>query len=94
MHFGQEIPYTTTVTIEEFSERKGDKDFIRAIIYTERASQKAILIGKGGRSLKKTGEQSRREIEEFLNRQVFLELWVKTRKDWRKKDGDLREFGY
>jgi GTP-binding protein Era len=92
--FGQEIPYTTTVIIEEFLERKGRKDLIRATIYAERDSQKAILIGKGGRSLKRIGEESRKEIEEFLNREVFVELWVKTRKNWRKKDGDLREFGY
>jgi len=92
--FSQEIPYTTTVIIEDFSERKDSKDFIRATIYTERDSQKAILIGKGGKALKRIGEHSRREIEEFLGREVFVELWVKTRKDWRRKEGDLREFGY
>ena len=92
--FSQEVPYTTTVIIEDFLERKGNKDFIRATIYTERDSQKAILIGKGGKALKRIGEQSRREIEEFLGREVFVELWVKTRKDWRRREADLREFGY
>lgn len=92
--YGQEIPYTTTVTVEDFSERDKGKDFIRAVVYTERASQKAILIGKKGEALKRIGEKARKEIEGFLGRPVYLELWVKTRKDWRKKAGDLREFGY
>ncbi|MFQ5906265.1 MAG: GTPase Era [bacterium] len=92
--YGQEVPYTTTVTIEDFSERNQGKDFIRAVIYTERDSQKAILIGKKGAALKRTGEKARKDIEEFLERPVYLELWVKTRKDWRKRDGDLKEFGY
>jgi len=92
--YGQEIPYTTTVIIDDFADRNRGKDFIRAVIYTERDSQKAILIGKKGAALKKIGEKARKDIEEFLERPVYLELWVKTRKDWRKKDGDLREFGY
>jgi GTP-binding protein Era len=92
--YGQEIPYTTTVIIEDFSERRDKKDYIRATIYTERDSQKAILIGKKGAALKRAGERARREIEDFLERPVYLELWVKTRKDWRRKEGDLREFGY
>jgi GTP-binding protein Era len=94
LSFGEEIPYTTSVTIEDFQERPGRKDFIRATIYTEKDSQKAILIGKGGAALKKIGERARAEIETFIGRPVYLELWVKTRKDWRKKDGALREFGY
>ena len=94
VRYGQEIPYTTTVTVEDFSERDKGKDFIRAVVYTERASQKAILIGKKGKALKRIGEKARKEIEEFLGRPVYLELWVKTRKDWRKKARDLREFGY
>lgn len=94
VNYGQEIPYTTTVTVEDFSERDKGKDFIRAVVYTERASQKAILIGKKGKALKRIGEKARKEIEEFLGRPVYLELWVKTRKDWRKKARDLREFGY
>jgi GTP-binding protein Era len=92
--YGQEIPYTTTVIIEDFSERREKKDYIRATIYTERDSQKAILIGRKGAALKRAGERARREIEDFLGRPVYLELWVKTRKDWRRKEGDLREFGY
>ncbi len=92
--YGQEIPYTTTVIIEDFTERGEKKDYIRATIYTERDSQKAILIGRNGAALKRVGERARREVEDFLGRPVYLELWVKTRKDWRKKEGDLREFGY
>ncbi|TET44915.1 GTPase Era [candidate division TA06 bacterium] len=92
--YGQEIPYTTTVTVEDFSERDKGKDFIRAVIHTERSSQKAILIGRKGEALKRIGEKARKEIEEFLGRPVYLELWVKTRKDWRKKASDLKEFGY
>ena len=92
--YGEEVPYSAAVVIEEFREREGRKDFIRAIIYVEKESQKPILIGRNGESLKKIGSWARKDIEEFLGRPVFLELWVKVRKDWRKKEGDVKEFGY
>jgi len=92
--YGDEIPYSTAVVIDEFCERKGRKDLIRARIVVERDSQKAILIGKGGQSLRKIGESSRKEMERFLERPVFLELWVAVRPKWRKNDRLLREMGY
>lgn len=94
LSFGKEIPYSTAVVVDEFTERAGKKDHIRAIVYVERDSQKSILIGKKGAALKKIGEEARRDIEELIGRQVFLELWVKVRKNWRKKARDIKEFGY
>jgi GTP-binding protein Era len=94
LHFGAEIPYCTEVVIEEFKEREGRKDYIRAMIFTERDSQKAILIGKKGSALGKIGAQARLEIEKFLQREVYLELRVKVRKNWRRDDIQLKRFGY
>lgn len=92
--YGEEIPYSTHVEIEEFKEREKGKDYIRAIVYVERDSQKGILIGKGGEALKRVGREARMEIEAFLGRPVFLELFVKVSEDWRKKQIRLKEFGY
>ncbi len=92
--FKKEIPYATCVVIEEFKEREKGKDYIRALIYVERKSQKGILIGKNGEALKKIGVEARTEIEDFLGRQVFLELWVKVREKWRKDRKFLKEIGY
>ncbi len=90
---GAEIPYSVYAETEEFTERPG-KDFIRVIIYTERDSQKGILIGEGGRVLKDIGQDARRSIETLTGKPCFLELWVKVRKDWRKKEFDLNNFGF
>lgn len=92
--YGQEIPYSTTVQIEEFSERPGRKDYIRAAILVERQSQKGILIGKKGDALKKVGSAARIEIEAFLGRPVFLEMVVLVRPKWRDKESTLRSLGY
>jgi GTP-binding protein Era len=94
LRYGEEIPYSTHVDIEEFREREGRKDYIRAVIYVEKNSQKGILIGREGRALKKVGELARKEMETFLNRPVFLELFVKVSENWRRKDDTLRELGY
>lgn len=83
-NFHQEIPYSVYVNIAEFSERKNRKDYINAEIIVERESQKMIIIGKGGESLKKLGTFARKKIEKFLGRQVYLELFIKVKKDWRK----------
>ncbi|MFQ5629714.1 MAG: GTPase Era [bacterium] len=93
-HYGQEIPYSTTVAIEEFTERTGRKDYIRAAILVERESQKGILIGKKGEALKKVGAAARQEIETLLGRPVFLEMVVLVRPNWRQKEKTLRELGY
>jgi len=89
--YGEEIPYSTAVAVEEFKERPGRKDYILASIYVERDSQKAIIIGRGGRALKRVGSQARRNIEEFLGRPVFLELRVKVAEAWRRDEQFLRD---
>lgn len=93
----EEVPHSVAVTIEEMKERnksEGSLYYIRAHIYVERENQKAIIIGKNGRMLKKIGELSRKEIENFLHKKVFLDLWVKVRKNWRKDPVALKTFGY
>jgi len=93
-NYGEEIPYSSAVLIEEFIERPGRKDFVHAVIHVERDSQKGILIGKGGRSLKKTGRLARENIELFLGRPVFLQLDVRVRKKWRRDESQVRRLGY
>lgn len=90
---GAEIPYSVYTQVEEFTE-KPEKDFIRVTITVERDSQKGIVIGEGGRVLKQIGQDARREIEKITGKPAFLELWVKVRKDWRKKEFDLSNFGF
>jgi GTP-binding protein Era len=89
--YGEEIPYSTIVEVVEFKEREGRKDFIQAVIYVEKASQKAILIGHGGEALKRLGSRARERIEVFLERPVYLELWVKVKEGWRKDEAFIRE---
>lgn len=92
--YDKEIPYSTEVMIEEFRERDNRKDFIRAVILVERPGQKGILIGHKGQALKHIGELARKDIELFLDRPVYLELWVKVKENWRKNDMMLRSLGY
>jgi len=92
--FQEEIPYSCEVIIAEFKEREKSKDFISAEIIVERQSQKGILIGKGGAALKKLGQIARKSIEEFLEREVYLELRVKVRQNWRSDENFLKSFGY
>lgn len=92
--FKKEIPYSTEVVIDEFIEHTGKKDVIRASIWVERQSQKGILIGKKGEALKKLGMRSRKEIEDFLQRPVYLELYVKVQDNWRQDERRLTQLGY
>ncbi|MBI5463577.1 MAG: GTPase Era [Ignavibacteriales bacterium] len=92
--FSQEVPYSTAVEIREFKERETGGAYILADIVVERPTQKAILIGKHGQSLKEVGSAAREEIERFLQRKVFLELFVKVRENWRDKEQSLRNLGY
>lgn len=92
--YKDEIPYSTEVLIEEFKERENRKDYISAAIVVERETQKPIIIGKGGESIKWVGKLSREAIEEFLGREVFLELRVKVRSKWRSNPNMLKNFGY
>jgi len=93
MNYEQEVPYSTQVSIDTF---KDETDILRisAIIYVERDSQKGIIIGKGGASLKKVGTEARIDMEKFFGKKVFLETRVKVADDWRKQSGKLKQFGY
>ena len=93
-HAEEEIPHSTAVLMEEMKERPNGKIYIRASILVEKDSQKKIVIGREGRLLKTIGQQARTQIEAFLGKPVYLDLWVKTRKDWRNSLPALREFGY
>ena len=92
-NYDKEIPYSVEVEVESFQE---EEDIIRisAVIYCERDSQKGIIIGKAGSALKRVGSQARREIEEFFQKQVFLQLFVKVDRDWRSNTGRLKHYGY
>jgi GTPase len=92
---GQEIPYATAVTVEDFIEKNSPKMVhIRAVIHLERDSQKGIIIGKQGQKLKKIGEDARKEIEQLLDTQVYLKLFVRVQKNWSRDTKALRRFGY
>ncbi|MGC8894081.1 MAG: GTPase Era [candidate division WOR-3 bacterium] len=88
----EELPYSSAVEIEDFREG-GDIVRIRAIVYVERETQKPIVLGKGGKTIKEIGTLAREELEYLLGRKVFLELWVKVRPGWRKDRDFLRELG-
>ncbi|WP_406629300.1 GTPase Era [Ornithobacterium rhinotracheale] len=92
-NYQKEIPYAVEVVTERFKE---DLHMIRidADIYVERDSQKGILIGHQGSSLSKVGKEARLALEKFFQKKVYLQLYVKVRKNWRKKDSDLERFGY
>lgn len=91
--YQKEIPYSVEVEIESFKEEE-NLTRIAAIIYTARDSQKGILIGHKGSMLKRVGTGARREIEEFLGKKVFLELYVKVAREWRDNPRMLKKFGY
>jgi len=92
--FREEIPYSTAVEIREFKERETGKTLINADILVERDSQKGIVIGKKGEALKEIGTEARREIENFLQHEIFLELHVKVREKWRENETIIRQLGY
>lgn len=93
----REVPYASAVVVEEFEKRKkrNNKEiiYIRAIVYTERQTQKQIIIGKGGKLVKRIGELARLDIEKFLDNSVFLELYVTVKTDWRRDERKLKELG-
>lgn len=93
LYYQKEIPYSVEVEIEEFKEEKKQIN-IRGVIHVARESQKGIIIGHQGAALKKTGTEARKDMEKFLDKKVFLQLFVKVNKDWRDKDKSLRNFGY
>lgn len=93
LYYDKEIPYAVEVSVEQFKEDK-NKICIHAVIYVERESQKGIIIGKGGRALKKVATEARRSLEKFFGKSIYLETFVKVDKDWRNSDKELRSFGY
>ena len=92
-YYKKEIPYSVEVVVDDYKEDE-KIDRIKAIIFVERESQKIIMIGQGGRAIKRVGTDARQHIENFIKKKVYLELTVKVRKDWRSNDRDLKEFGY
>ena len=89
-----EVPYGTAVKVRDFKERDNGSTYVSADIYVERDSHKSILIGKSGTQLKAIGAAAREQIEQLVGGKVFLELWVKVEKDWRRDPNLLRQFGY
>ncbi|HOB86338.1 MAG TPA: GTPase Era [Bacillota bacterium] len=91
----EEIPFSVAVVVEEIAPREGKGILdIRAEIYVERESQQGIVIGKGGALLKEVGTLARKELEALFGQQVYLDLWVKVKRDWRNREGSLRQLGY
>lgn len=91
--YDKEVPYATQVIVEKFKETDTMIDIV-AVIYVERDSQKGIIIGHGGQKLKRVGIESRKDIEKFFAKRVYLQLFVKVEKDWRNQENKLRAFGY
>ncbi len=89
-----EIPHSVAVEIEEIKQRQNELVYVRAVIFIERDSQKGIIVGKSGQMLKKIGALARGEIENLLGSKVYLDLWVKVKKDWRNSDNFLRDMGF
>ncbi|MBO6522420.1 MAG: GTPase Era [Balneolaceae bacterium] len=93
LQFHEELPYSATVEVIQYEERE-DLDYINAEVIVNRKSQKGMIIGKGGRAIKKLGTEARKSIEEFVDRKVFLDLHVKVREKWRDNPNMVRNFGY
>ena len=93
LNYKEEIPYSCEVAIEEFKEG-AERYEISAVIYVMRDTQKGIIIGKGGQSLKRVGTQARIDMEDFFQKKVFLRMFVKVDPDWRESKKELRKFGY
>lgn len=93
LNYSKEVPYCTEVIIDSFKEEESIYK-IDAIIYVTRNSQKGIIIGKGGLTLKKVGTQARKDMESFFEKKVFLQIFVKVNADWREDNKKLKQFGY
>lgn len=89
----EELPYGLTVQVERFDDQ-AEQLLIDAVIWVERASQKGIVIGKGGQTLKQVGQRARKDLLRHFGRRVHLELWVKVKKNWADSDAELRKLGY
>ena len=94
LRLDQELPYATTVEIEQFKDRDDGVAEIHAVIWVERDGQKAIVIGNGGQQLKAIGSAARRKMEQLFERKIYLRLWVKVREGWVDDESMLKKFGY
>ena len=94
LHLKQEVPHSVAVVVEQYDERKSGTVHIAATIYVERDSQKGILIGSGGQMLKQISADARHSIQRLLDCKVYLEVWVKVRKNWREDEREVRRMGY
>lgn len=92
--YHQEIPHSMAIQVEQFKERANGKTYIEAIIHVEKEGQKKIVIGSGGKDIKELGLLAREKLNSLLERDIFLELWVKVRSDWRKSDSWIQRLGY
>jgi GTP-binding protein Era len=93
-HLREEVPHSVAVIVQDFKERTAALTYISANIYVERDTQKGIILGRGGSMIKRVGADARHEIEELVGGQVYLELWVKVKKKWRRDEQELRRLGY
>ncbi|HVP58464.1 MAG TPA: GTPase Era [bacterium] len=91
--YGEEVPYSVAVVVEEYKEREGGKDYVKAIIVCEKPSQKAILIGRKGEAIKRLGQTARASIEGFISKEIFLELRVEVRENWRREERIVKQLG-
>lgn len=90
----EEVPHSIAVTIEDMRAQENGTVYVSAVIFVERDSQKGIIIGKQGAMLKEVGKRARQDIERLLGSKIFLELWVKVKKDWRNQERVLRDLGF
>ena len=93
-HTRQEVPHSVAVVVEEFKERENDVIYVGANVFVEKDSQKGIIIGRKGHMLRTIGSAARQEIERMTGGHVYLDLWVKVRKAWRRDERELRRLGY
>jgi GTP-binding protein Era len=93
-HTRQEVPHAVAVLVEEFKERENGVIYVAANVFVEKDSQKGIIIGRRGQMLRQIGSAARQEIERMTGGRVYLDLWVKVRKSWRRDEKELRRLGY
>jgi GTP-binding protein Era len=94
LHTHKEVPHAAEVVVDEFAARSENMTYVHATVFVERATQKRILLGRGGSMIKSVGKAARLEIERLLGTRIYLELWVKVRPKWRQKEDELRRLGY
>ena len=92
--FYQEVPHSIAVQVEQFKERENGKTYVEAIIYVEKESHKKIIVGKGGDGIKALGQIARQRLNDLLGRDIFLELWIKVRENWRRDEQWIERLGY